>query len=238
MERFSASNAAKHMSCPASANLDVAIPGWEEPVIDHTAGAKGKGTNIHKILEDVVNLSVNDMEKISESISYVAALRRTRRFKVLTEVKAEATWLTSKPHTIVDLVLHLQDELHIIDWKTGSIFVDVNNNDQLKYYAACFMHLSPKAEGVWLHIVQPWADNMEKVWLSATELQVFITQAQEAEKKILAKDTTFGPSDHCKFCPANPHSRGDKGRPLCPAMMNLLYPSVTDEQAILALDNE
>lgn len=35
---------------------------------------------------------------------------------------------------------------------------------------------------------------------------------------------TFSPGDHCKFCPANPHGRGAKGKPYCPAMMGLLYP--------------
>ena len=35
-ERFSASNAAKHMACPASANLELAIPNYQPPVDDGT----------------------------------------------------------------------------------------------------------------------------------------------------------------------------------------------------------
>ena len=52
---------------------------------------------------------------------------------------------------------------------------------------------------------------------------------------MLAGDTTLVPNDHCTFCPANPHSRGDKGSPLCPPMMQKLYPFDVDEDAILAL---
>jgi hypothetical protein len=35
------------------------------------------------------------------------------------------------------------------------------------------------------------------------------------------------------FCPAYPHSRSEKGKPLCPATMALLYPPIIDEDEIL-----
>ena len=60
-------------------------------------------------------------------------------------------------------------------------------------------------------------------------------KAKQAEQKIIAGDPTRTPSDNCTFCPANPHSRSDKGRPLCPEMMQLLYPMGYDEAAILDL---
>ena len=49
----------------------------------------------------------------------------------------------------------------------------------------------------------------------------------------------LNPGDHCKFCAANPHTRGDKGTIMCPPMMDILYPRVTvDEEEILNdLDN-
>ena len=52
---FSASNAARFMQCHASANLHAAIPGYESPVIDKMAGAKGRGTSMHEVLENVVH---------------------------------------------------------------------------------------------------------------------------------------------------------------------------------------
>ena len=59
--------------------------------------------------------------------------------------------------------------------------------------------------------------------------------AQQTEQKILTRDKTLSPSDHCTFCPAYPHSRSEKGRPLCPVTMQLLYPDPFDEEEVLAL---
>lgn len=232
---FSASNAARFMACPASADLANAILGYVPPVVDEMKGAKGKGTNMHAWLEETSTWTAKDLLHMSQALAYMAELRSRRRFKVLAEESMIAEWLVSKPRTKCDVILYVQDELHIIDYKWGMIPVYPAGNEQLLYYAACAAHLAPKAKGVWIHIVQPPAGVMEAVWVSATELAQFMSDAQAAEKLVLAGDTTFGPSDHCKFCPANPHSRGDKGHPLCPAMMQLLYPSHVDEQDILDL---
>lgn len=232
-ERFSASVAGRHMACPASANLELAIPNWTPPVVDPLKGAKGKGTNLHEIFEKAWEYSATDLKHIADTMTYVAELRSTRRFKVLIEEGVKATWLQTQPGTTADLVLYTRDELHILDTKTGRIPVSVHDNEQLLFYAVCFAPLAPLAKGVTLHILQPWANNMESVFITTQELEVFMQAAIAAEKKILAGDTTFGPSDHCKFCPANPHSRGDKGKPLCPAMMQMLYPAHIDEAEIL-----
>lgn len=233
-ERFSASSAAKHMACPASANLDLAIPGWVQPPRT-IGGAADDGTFMHELFAKLMERSTRDLEHFIEALSYVHKLRQTRRFKVLVEQTIKAKWLTSQPDTQVDLVLYTQDEIHVLDLKWGKIRVEVIDNDQLMYYAVCFAHLAPKAKGVRLHIMQPKALNMESVFVTTTELKEWMDKAMAAEKKILAGDTTFGPSDHCKFCPANPHSRGEKGSPLCPAMTQLLYPRVLDEDDILNL---
>lgn len=234
--RFSASNAARLMACPGSADLEKAIPGFVHPVVDENKGAKGKGSRLHEMLELTSELAAKDLAALARALDYMAELRSRRRFKVLAEESVVATWLKSQPRTTVDVVLYTQDELHIVDYKTGTIFVDVNNNEQLMFYALCFAHLAPQAKGVWLHIVQPWADNCNSVFVTTTELAAFKLRAEQAEALVLAGSTKLGPSDHCKFCPANPHSRGDKGRPFCPAMMQLLYPPVVDEQALLDLD--
>lgn len=237
-ERFSASVAGRHMACPASANIELAIPNWIAPVRDESAGQKAVGTARHKMIEPIVELGASDMQRMIDVLQYVADLRKTRRFKVLVEEKVQATWLQSQPYTTADLVLYTQDELHVIDYKWGKIPVDVVDNEQLLFYDVCYAPLAPKAKQVTNHILQPYANNYDSAVVSTTELQKFMDAAIAAEKRVLAKDLTFGPSDkHCLFCPANPHSRGDKGKPLCPAMMQVLYPSAgVDEDAILALD--
>lgn len=234
-ERISASVVGKHLACPASANLDLAIPNWTPPVVDDMAGAKGDGTRKHSMLEPIVALSAKEIAQFAKTLNYIADLRATRRFKVLIEQEFTATWLTSQPTTKPDLVLFVQDEIHVIDYKWGKIPVEVVGNEQAMYYALCAAPLAPKAKGVTLHILQPPVDSYESWFVDTTMLTQFMADVQAAESKILAGNTSFGPSDHCKFCPANPHGRGDKGRPFCPAMMNLLYPDRYNEDEILAL---
>lgn len=224
------------MACPASANLDIAIPGWVPPVEDRTANnASNRGTGMHEIFAKISELPARQMAAAARALQYVADLRSTRRFKVLIEQSIKATWLTQQPDTQVDLVLYTQDEMHVIDWKWGRIPVEVVSNDQLLYYALCFAPLAPKAKGVTLHVVQPNADNLASWFADTATLEAYMLKAQATERKLLAKDTTFGPSDSCTFCPANPHTRGQKGSPMCPAMLSMLYPPLMDEASILSL---
>ena len=231
--RFSASNAARLMACPASAHLDLAIPNWVEPEVDPNKGQKGVGTARHAMLEPLMALSPNDLQHMSDVIQYVADLRKLRRFNVLVKHTMEAHWLRTQPKTTADLVLYVADEMHIVDFKWGKIEVPAAQNVQLLYYAATYGFLAAKAKGVHLHILQPYAKNFEEWYATTDVIADFMERALIAEQKILNKDTTFGPSDDCKFCPANPHSRSEKGRPLCPAMMQMLYPSTLDEDEIL-----
>lgn len=235
-KRFSASVAGRHMACHASANLDLAIPNWVEPVEDRSADtAANRGTRMHEIFAGAMELPASDMKKMASAIDYIADLRSTRRFKVLIEQPVKATWLTGDPGTTADLVLYTQDEMHVIDLKTGKIPVEVAGNEQLMYGAVTYGPLAPRAKGVTLHILQPWAGGNHSWFADTHTLGKFMADAIAADTAIQAGDTTFSPGDHCTFCPANPHSRGQKGAPLCPAMMHLLYPQPFDEDELLSL---
>lgn len=235
IERFSASVAGRHMACHASANLEAAIPNWQPPAVDETRAAAA-GTTVHTIFEKVWEYSASEIEAMATVLTYVAELRKKRRFKVLIEETVSADWLPHPSNTTADLVLYTQDELHVLDTKWGKILVEVMGNEQLLFYAACYAHLAPKAKGVTLHILQPRANNMTEWYVSATEIKQFMDDAIATQLAIQAGSVSFGPSDHCKFCAANPHSRANKGTPLCPAMMQLLYPKPYDESALLNLD--
>jgi hypothetical protein len=222
------------MACPASANLDKAIPNWTPPEVDPMAGAKGRGTMMHELLEHAAKLSNADFRDYARIVAYVAELRTRRVFRnVWAEHTVQADWLDSQPWTTADLVLFTQDELHIVDYKFGRIPVTLVDNEQLLFYAASYAHLAPKAHEVHLHLLQPAADVMDEWVVGVGEIAQFMRRASASEKLVMAGDTTFGPSDHCTFCPANPHSRGDKGKPLCPAMMQLLYPPEVDTDEML-----
>lgn len=235
-ERFSASHASKHLGCHASANLELAIPGYTPPPKDGNTAASIRGTAMHEIMELAGAYTPKQMLGLAKAMEYVAELRMLRRFKILLEAKSSGWWLDDNPPTTADVVLHVADEIHVVDYKFGTIPVDVNGNEQGKYYSAAFLPLAPKAKGVWFHIVQPFADNIEHVFFSRVELDQFMDETRAAEKAIAAGSTTFTPGDHCTFCPANPHTRGAKGTPLCPAMLKLLYPpKPLDEDSILDL---
>lgn len=233
-ERISASNADKHMACPASANLELAIPGFIKPE-KKKEGAAVDGTAAHDILEEIVKKPASQIDAYARVLTYLAELRKERRFQVIVEQELTAEWLVSKPKTKVDLAYYVSDQLEVIDYKWGKIEVPVVDNVQLLYYARCLAGLAPKAKGVRVHILQPFADNLNSWWISADRLAQFEAEMLAAEAKILAQDTTFGPSDHgCTFCPANPHSRGEKGNKFCPAMLEILYPKFVDEDEVLA----
>jgi hypothetical protein len=223
------------MGCTASANLDVAIPNWIPPVKDDTAdNAANRGTIMHALFAGVMELKAKDAYMLAKAIEYVAQVRESRRFKSVIEAPMKAVWLDSTPTTTADLVLYVADEIHIFDLKTGAIPVEVVDNDQMMYYAATYGVLAPKAKGVHLHIVQPWAGVMEAWYVTTAEIGAFIAAARQTEMDIMARVVEFHPGDHCQFCPANPHGRGLKGRPYCPAMMELLYPQAPiDEDEML-----
>jgi hypothetical protein len=194
------------------------------------------GTAFHAMMDPIMRLTPKQVRGFADAIAYVAEIRERRRFQAWVEHEAIADWLPSSPWTTADLVLFTKDELHIIDFKFGKVPVEAVGNKQLLFYARTYADLAPKAHEVHLHIVQPFADNFTEWVADVTEVLNFAVQAKLSDQLVLAQDTTFGPGDHCMFCPANPHSRGDKGKPLCPAMLQLLYPQEIDEQEMLADD--
>jgi hypothetical protein len=233
-EAFSASRASRFLQCHASANLELAIPDWAPPVQDPDKdNAANRGTHMHDLFAHVMELPAKDIGNFSRALMYVADIRSTRRFQKLIEEPVIAEWLPSKPGTTADLVLYLSDELHVFDLKTGKIPVSAVDNKQLMFYGVSYGHLAPKAKGVHMHIIQPWAGVMEGWFADTATLAQFMSDAIAADKAITAGSTQFSPGDDCMFCPANPHGRGLKGKPLCPTMMDLLYPRLIDEAEIL-----
>lgn len=236
-ERLSASNAAKHMACHGSADLEGAILGFEFPPEDDIRRASDEGSDRHDQMEQMLKLRTSDLGSMLRVLTYIHELRTTRRFNQLLEEEVTAWWLKKPVTTRVDVALYVQDELHIIDLKWGKIPVYATRNSQLKYYALAFTPLAPKAKGVWGHILQPRAGkggNFDKVWYPAAELEEFRLESVATEAAILSGDKTLSPGDHCTFCPANPHSRSPKGTAMCPAMMQVLYPPIIDEAELLA----
>lgn len=176
------------------------------------------------------------MRFIADAADYTASLLESLRpgDRVLAEEPMQADWLATSPGTTPDLMIVGPDRLEALDYKSGAIPVSPVDNYQLMFYAACKVHEAPDAAEFTLHVVQP--GNVDSWSAPIVHLHSWMELAREAEARIQAKDTTLSPSAACTFCPANPHSRGDKGAPFCPAMMQKLYPVFIDEEAIFQLD--
>jgi hypothetical protein len=237
IERFSASVASKHLACHASANLELAIPGWVPPPNQGSTAASEKGEAMHHILELAGSYAPKEMEGIAEAMAYVAKLRQQRRFKTLLEEATTGWWLQQKPNTRADVVLHVQDEIHVIDYKFGRIPVSADENVQGMYYSAAYLPLAPKATGATFHVVQPLVKaGISSAFFSREKLEQFMVDTRKAEEKILARDITFTPGDHCTFCPANSASRGARGNKVCPEILKLYHPHrLTDDDIMDAL---
>jgi hypothetical protein len=171
---------------------------------------------------------------LADAAGYMADLkdRTALRANVYGEQSVIATWLPSTPPTTPDVAIVGDSVLEIVDYKTGAIKVEPEDNDQLMFYAACWLKMAPNATEFTVHVIQP--DNLSSWTAPISYLKAWMSKAIEADKRIQAKDLTLNPSDHCTFCPANPWGRGDKSEAKCPAQHKLLYPPVFDEDELFA----
>jgi len=151
--------------------------------------------------------------------------------EVQTEVTVKATWLKTEPNTTVDIIIRQGEHLYIIDLKAGTTPVEAMNNNQLLYYTACFLE-----QEEYLHLIILQRNNISEWAITRNVVETWMDQMQESEQAILDGDLTLRVGSWCTFCSANPRSRGDKGYPFCPEMIELLYGAQDDldvEKAIL-----
>ena len=309
-KRFSASSAGQLMQCPGSANLELAIPGYVEPLRDEMAGAKGVGTRMHDsfkplavwdmadlddlrifmfhyaklhwrkrraLLEDWTTTESEEIlfdmlphwkqDQFNRTLDWVSELDSEERlppqmlvyvqqtivelymlrethgpnfYQTIAERSIQCSWLKSNPMTTPDIVFALPDRLIVVDYKTGKIPVSPVANDQLMFYAVSALHAYyPRINWHWaVKTIEMiiWQPGHHESWETDIDtLMKWEAEAHATDARIARKDLTLRPGSSCTFCPANPHSRGDKAPPYCPAMMAVLYPSNTDEEAVLDL---
>ena len=243
MKKFSASQAEKFIGCHASADLEAAIPGFvlpendseAEPALPDNLGhivemiervstdtgsskAANRGTMLHAIMATLL-VEFNTQKKYAGLLQLMTKLGEiiaSRRFKILVEVQAEMDYLQNPTVTTADLVLYTADELHVWDWKWGSMPVDPASL-QLRLYGNAFKFLSPKAAGVTVHVGQP--GNYSSAFYSMAQLQAAEDLVVKHEAEVLAGDLSFNTGKQCDFCPASPWTRGAKGNISCPAFI-------------------
>lgn len=240
MAKFSASQAEKFIGCHASADLETAIPGFvypandpkAQPVLPDNLGyivemidkvsrdtgsskAANRGTLLHAVVATLlVEFSTQGkMQMLVDLFDKLNELMQTRRFKMLVECVATLDWLANPADTTADLVLYTADELHVWDWKWGTMPVDPSAL-QLKIYGLAFQFLAPKAKGVTVHVGQP--GNYAALFFSNEQLEAARDLVIQHEAEVIAGDLSFNTGKQCEFCPASPWTRGAKGNISCP----------------------
>lgn len=243
MQKFSASQAEKFIGCHASADLENAIPGFKlpendpdrEPIIPENLGyivemiekvststgsskAANRGTMLHACVATLLAefSTAGKLQQLTNLFIILNSVMNKRRYKMLIEETAVLDWLQRPAPTTADLVLYTADELHVWDWKFGSMPVDPSAL-QLKIYGLAFQHYAPKAKGVWVHVLQP--GNAESAYFSNEQLQQAKELVIQHEAEVLAGDLSFNTGKQCEFCPASPFTRGAKGNLSCPTFI-------------------
>lgn len=140
---------------------------------------------------------------------------------VIVEEKVQATWLKTAPNTTADLVMYDSKTAYVIDLKMGDVPVSAEDNEQLMYYGLTY--LLPDKLHLKINLVILQRNNLSTWVVPLAKLNTWMEDMQKSEQAILDGDLTLTPGDHCKFCPANPHSRGDRGNKVCQPMQYLLY---------------
>jgi hypothetical protein len=190
----------------------------------------GNGTGVFK----EYSIAPRRILFVAEALRYVKGIIEDMdadTLELLVEVKAEAAWLTSKPKTTVDLIIRDKDRMHVLDLKMGDLEVSPIMNEQLMYYTETFILKADgtRYEDITLHIMQ--RGYTDEWILPATVHKAWTEKVKASEQAILDGDLTLSAGSHCKFCPANPHGRGDRGNKACPVMMTLLYGERDRQQA-------
>ena len=178
------------------------------------------------------------MRYIADTLEELAWYARKSPIAVFSEMTVESRFLVKPRTTTPDVIILLPlGRLVVIDFKTGAIPVEAEDNDQLLYYLASvlseqnrFALAMADITSFTAVILQPGGNSTASV--TREELAEWTAKALETEAKIARKDLTLTPSANCTFCPANPQSRGEKGTPLCPAMLERLYPTFIDPEDI------
>lgn len=176
-----------------------------------------------KTIENFNSMPPRRMVFLAEGLRYVRdMLNDMVDPTIVTEMKVHAEWLTTRPYTSADIIVYDATTIHVVDVKFGDIEVSPMGNEQLLYYLKTWLkRLNHTFKDMRVHIVQ--RNNMDYYPVTLSILEKWVVSMQESEAAILDGDLTLTPGDHCKFCPANPHGRGDRGSKSCPVMLAVLY---------------
>ncbi len=124
--------------------------------------------------------------------------------------------------------------LDVLDFKYGQgVFVEVENNPQIMYYAYGILLLHPEVETVRLAIVQPrivYAPPIREWTVSADTIRAWATETLAPAMVRTQLDHTLDAGPWCRFCPA---------KLVCPLLTSLFKAAAThDPKEVVSSTNE
>lgn len=197
-------------NCPGSVRLCADMP----PV---TSKYAEEGTMAHELAalmltDKAANFPSEEMR--ANVLIYVAYVleEKTRATKVWIEQKLSLEKIHPNAFGTADAILYYEEQrlLKVVDFKYGAgVPVDVDDNEQLKYYALGAMltvNQGHKVETIELVIVQPRCYHesgaIRSYAFKSFELLDFIADLKEAIARTEEPNAPLVTGDHCRFCPA------------------------------------
>jgi Protein of unknown function (DUF2800) len=221
--QFGGSSAARWMHCPGSVSLCETVP--EKPASKYAE----EGTRAHELAavclasNDHPSTHTDDQDMIDAVVVYLNAVTHEQAQTKTAELYVEKGFVlpisTAEPGEVFGtndaLVWHPETgRLRVFDYKHGAgVSVDVEDNAQLKFYAAgaCFSNPDWKVKQVVLTIVQPRDRSEDSVrdWkFEVADLLEFVAEVERAIWEAgfgIKSDRTAklktGP--YCRWCPAS-----------------------------------
>lgn len=208
--KLSPSAAHRWLACPGSIRMSEGIeetssPAAEEGTLAHELGelALLEGVQTDAVAGDYPKEMV---DFVQEYVSYVREIAGDRKIKIEHRVDL-GEWVPGGYGT-ADAVIHIDDEVHVIDLKYGMSQVNAKKNLQLMLYGlGC---LKKKTKHAVLHICQPRLNHWDSWDISAKKLRQWGKKIKPLAALCLEPDAPLKPSDSaCQWCPA---------APTCPAL--------------------
>ena len=219
--RLNASSAHRWLQCPRSANFkggkatihaatgtyahDIAAKCLNDSSLSPSdfflKRATVDGFEVECDLEmvDVLNLYLDEIASDLKKgdVTWVEMPLLTALQKVDADLGGTADYVRYRPAT---------QHLLVKDFKYGSgVYVDVEDNEQLKLYAlGAMLECAKPVKDVTVRICQPRFEGAKPVrdfHFKAHDILEFIADVQEAAVKSRDPKTPFAAGDHCKFCP-------------------------------------
>jgi hypothetical protein len=203
MYKLSPSKAHRYLNCTKSLEFDVDF--IETPLTV-------RGSILHTLAEmSLKNQDTMDYiaeHKINEYEMYLineytrAVWNEHERIKgeLVIEKKKPIIIFNNKINLIVDALIVGKNEASIIDLKTGNADVEVEENEQLYFYAYMVATQYENIETIYINIFQKGV--MKTFVVSKEQVFDFFLEKEHVFIKIEKNQLEYNPSDKaCKFCP-------------------------------------